>query len=204
VVAAAEQFAEHGFHGTTLSSVLAAAGVTKGSLYFHFKGKESLAEAVIDQMVAGWRVVLATVEDRRLDPLSSALAGSDLATVAILDDPVARGGARLLRDPALPAGAADQHWGAGEAALTAQLGDAAAAGLLRPELDPAGLARAVVAQITGHSVISHRAPHRGGLWEAITDMWCALLPAIATERWLAEWDATIWVERPRPELVTRL
>jgi TetR/AcrR family transcriptional regulator, repressor for uid operon len=202
LVAAADQFAVHGFHGATLSAVLAAADVTKGSLYFHFEDKEALAEAVINQMAAGWASVDAAVETHGLDPLHSALTASDLAVVAILEDPIARGGIRLLRDPALPAGATDQHWGTGETALSAHFGAAAAAGLLRPGLDPTGLARSVIAQITGHSVICDRAPRRSGLWDAVTDMWCALLPAIATDAWLAEWDASTWSDRPRPELVT--
>ena len=68
----------------------------------------------------------------------------------------------------------------------------------------ASRARSVIAQITGHSVICDRAPHRSGLWDAVTDMWCALLPAIATDTWLANWDAPTWSDRPRPELVTAL
>ena len=198
LMAAAEQIAVHGFHGTTLSTVLATAEVTKGSLYFHFESKETLAEAVIEHMVAGWGLVLTTVEARGLDPLRSALAGSDLAIVAILEDPIARGGTRLLRDPALPADAADLHWGTGETALTAQLGAASSAGLLRPGLDPARLARSVVAQITGHSVICDRAPHRPGLWEAITDMWCALLHCMASDDWLTGWDAPACGQSSRP------
>jgi AcrR family transcriptional regulator len=204
LLAAAEQFAAHGFHGTTLSMVLTAAGGTKGSLYFHFQDKEALAEAVVDQMAAGWGIVDAAVETRGLDPLRSALAASDLVVVAILEDPITRGGIRLLRDPALPTGAAERHWGAGETAMTAHLGAAAAAGLLRPGLEPTRLARSVVAQITGHSVICDRAPHQPGLWEAITDMWRALLPAIATDTWLSGWDAPSWSERPHPDLVTGL
>jgi AcrR family transcriptional regulator len=202
LLAAAEQFAVHGFHGTTLSAVLTAAGVTKGSLYFHFEDKEALAEAIIGQMAAGWAIVDAAVETRGLDPLYSALAASDLVVVAILEDPIARGGIRLLRDPALPAGAAEHHWGAGETAMTAHFVAAAATGLLRPGLDPTRLARSVIAQITGHSVICDRAPQRAGLWEAVTDMWCVLLPAIATGTWLSGWDAPRWSERPRPTLVT--
>jgi hypothetical protein len=153
-------------------------------------------------MAAGWDGVDAAVDTHGLDPLHSALTASDLAVVAILEDPIARGGIRLLRDPALPAGATDQHWGAGETALSAYFGAAAAAGLLRPGLDPTGLARSVIAQITGHSVICDRTPHRSGLWDAVTDMWCALLPAIATGTWLANWDASKWSDRPRPQLVT--
>jgi len=199
--AAGEQFAEHGFHGATMSAVLAEAGVTKGSLYFHFDNKDALAEAVISQMVIGWHTVLAEVESYHLDPLYTALAASDRVITTMLEDPIARGGTRLLRDPALPSHAAGEHWAFGETSLTGQLQQAAAAGLLRPDLDPARIARSVIAQITGHTVICDRAPDRPGLWEAVTDMWCTLLPAIATEEWLAEWARSDWPRRRPPGLV---
>jgi AcrR family transcriptional regulator len=182
--AAGEQFADHGFHGTAMSAVLAMAGVTKGSLYFHFECKEALAEAVISQMVVGWHTVLAEVDGYRLDPLYTALAASDRVVTTMLEDPIARGGTRLLHDPALPSRAASEHWAFGEAALTGQLRQAAASGLLRAGVDPERTARSVIAQITGHSVICDRAPDRPGLWDAVTDMWCVLLPAIATDDWV--------------------
>ncbi|MFF9815311.1 ScbR family autoregulator-binding transcription factor [Streptomyces sp. NPDC014006] len=45
-VAAAEQFALHGFVKSTLGGVSRAAGVTKGALFFHFPTKDDLADAV--------------------------------------------------------------------------------------------------------------------------------------------------------------
>jgi AcrR family transcriptional regulator len=46
VSTAREQFADRGYAGTSLESVAAAAGVTKGALYHHFRGKRELFEAV--------------------------------------------------------------------------------------------------------------------------------------------------------------
>jgi AcrR family transcriptional regulator len=49
VGAARDLFAEAGYAGTLLDDVVARAGVTKGALYHHFKGKRELFEAVFDR-----------------------------------------------------------------------------------------------------------------------------------------------------------
>ncbi len=44
---AARLFQRKGFGATSVSSLLSAAGITKGSLYFHYPGKEALGIAVL-------------------------------------------------------------------------------------------------------------------------------------------------------------
>ena len=51
--AAVQLFAEAGYGNVTLSDVIARAGVTKGSLYYHFATKEALAKALIERAYAG-------------------------------------------------------------------------------------------------------------------------------------------------------
>jgi TetR/AcrR family transcriptional repressor of nem operon len=41
-----------GFRSADLDAILAAAGVTKGALYYHFDNKESLGYAVVDEVIA--------------------------------------------------------------------------------------------------------------------------------------------------------
>ncbi len=52
--AAAVEFAERGFGGASMSSIGRRAGVTKGGVYFHFRSKEELFFAAVDQ----WRATL--------------------------------------------------------------------------------------------------------------------------------------------------
>lgn len=47
--AAAEEFAAHGYLGTTLLDVVKRTGMTKGALYGHFSSKEELAAALIEE-----------------------------------------------------------------------------------------------------------------------------------------------------------
>jgi len=54
IIAAAELFTKNGFHNTSLSQILDAAGLTKGGFYFHFKSKEELGNAVIRYLKEFW------------------------------------------------------------------------------------------------------------------------------------------------------
>jgi AcrR family transcriptional regulator len=87
VTEATRLFAERGFEATSVEAVLEAAGVSRGSLYHHFKSKDALFEAVLD--AAEVRIGEATL----------------LAAAGVIDDPVAslRAGAlewiRLAGDP---------------------------------------------------------------------------------------------------------
>lgn len=42
--------AEYGLHGTTVSRISAAAGISRGALYYHFANREALLEAAMDAM----------------------------------------------------------------------------------------------------------------------------------------------------------
>ncbi|MGH3776258.1 MAG: ScbR family autoregulator-binding transcription factor [Pseudonocardiaceae bacterium] len=196
LVAAATQFAEVGYHGTALSEVLAASKVTKGALYFHFASKQALADAVVAAMVEHWKVMVAEVNARGLDPLWTLLAQTDEVVARMITDPIARGGIQLLTDRGLACAGAGEHYAYGEASAVEQLTAAAAAGLLRPGLDPTRIARLVVTMMTGANLI-YEFP-RDQLWEAVTDLWQGLLPAIATDSWLERWQAADWPRRPIP------
>src|ERR1700722_10822560 len=50
--AAFEEIYGSGFRSADLDGILAAAGVTKGALYYHFENKEALGYAVVDEVIA--------------------------------------------------------------------------------------------------------------------------------------------------------
>src|SRR5437763_7034943 len=56
----------HGYHLTSLDDVLRESGVGKGNFYYHFRSKEELGYAILDQIVAG--VVERTLEPCFADP----------------------------------------------------------------------------------------------------------------------------------------
>ena len=190
LTAAAEHFGRNGYHATSLDSVLADSGGTKGALYFHFASKEALARAVIAEMVQRWGDLRGQVSRYGLDPLSALLALVDEVIRRLIEDPIARGGTRLLNE--LPARAQDAraHYGRGERHAAVLLAEAAQAGLLREGIDPALVARQIVALLAGHRQICDAMENRHRLRQRIDEAWMLLLPTIATDTWLATWRAT--------------
>jgi TetR/AcrR family transcriptional regulator, transcriptional repressor for nem operon len=49
--AASREIYRSGFQSASLDTILSAAGVTKGALYYHFKNKEALGYAVIEEII---------------------------------------------------------------------------------------------------------------------------------------------------------
>jgi TetR/AcrR family transcriptional repressor of nem operon len=50
--AASREIYRSGFQSASLDTILASAGVTKGALYYHFKSKEALGYAVVEEIIA--------------------------------------------------------------------------------------------------------------------------------------------------------
>ena len=210
LIAAADQFYDAGYHGASLAEMVAAAGVTKGAVYFHFADKRALADAVITEMTTTWAELVEQVTARGLDPLSAMLALSDQVVMHLLGDPIVRGGTRLQRDPLLRsrhnADQAARQYDFAHTTIATQLDAAAAAGLLRPSIDQTHrteVALAIVAGITGHHLICDLTGAQVQLWHRVTAMWQHLLPSIATKRWLRGWEPHDWAHRPLPTLAGR-
>ncbi len=189
LTAAAEHFARNGYYATSLDSVLADSGGTKGALYFHFPSKEALARAVIAEMMQGWGGLREQVNGRGLDPLSALLALVDEMITQLIDNPIARGGMRLLNDLPMRAQDTPGPYGVGEDDVLALLTQSAQAGLLREGIEPAPLGRQIVAIIAGHRQICDAVDSRHHLRQRLDEAWDLLLPAIASDAWLAAWRA---------------
>lgn len=63
-----------GFQSASIDTILAAANVTKGALYYHFESKEALGHAIVDEVVATflrnrWLLPLQQGEDK--DPIDA-------------------------------------------------------------------------------------------------------------------------------------
>ena len=66
--AAVAEFAEHGIAGARTDAIARAAHVNKALLYYYFKDKDALYEAVLDHVFSGLRARVMPVLERELPP----------------------------------------------------------------------------------------------------------------------------------------
>ncbi|MEU3570839.1 helix-turn-helix domain-containing protein [Kitasatospora sp. NPDC036755] len=119
VEAGAALFDRRGYAGATLGEIAAAAGVTKGALYFHFASKEELARAVSGQAEHSLRSACAELRASS-SPLQGLIDAGHWLVTALGTDPVIRAAFRLGRE--------DTGWQLGPAtAGSATAGSATAA-----------------------------------------------------------------------------
>jgi AcrR family transcriptional regulator len=195
LLAAADLFDEAGYHGASISDILAAAALTKGALYFHFRSKYALAEAMLAEVQQSWTVVTAEIADRGLDPLWRLLVETDAYVARWMYDPLVRGISRALDDPELVE-LRSEWMGRWERSTIERLTEAAAIDLLAPAVNPRRAGRAVVAVATGNYAL---AASPDDLWSRMTESWEGLLPIMAAPRWRSTWAASGWRSRARPE-----
>jgi AcrR family transcriptional regulator len=82
-------FTTHGYDGTSIAQVLAEAGVSRGSLYHHFDGKDALFMGVLAEVAARVGQRMTEAEAGAPDPLAALRAGC-LAWIGRAGDPVVR------------------------------------------------------------------------------------------------------------------
>jgi AcrR family transcriptional regulator len=87
IAIATSLFASRGYEDTSIEAVLREAGVSRGSLYHHFAGKEALFEAVLEdvEVRVGGAVIAAAAD--AAGPVAALRAGF-LAWIRIAGDPV--------------------------------------------------------------------------------------------------------------------
>ncbi|MDQ2583529.1 ScbR family autoregulator-binding transcription factor [Saccharothrix yanglingensis] len=184
--AAASRFDTVGFLGASLSDILSEAGVTKGALYFHFKAKEDLADALVEEQF-GMLDPIATVESPGLQTLID--WSHDLAR-SLQTDVRVRASIRLVIEQGSfvsPAGNAYKRWiDTAHGCLLA----AKASGDLRKEVNAHDLAQFVVASFTGIQLSSQVLTGRADLSERVTFMWNTILHSVVPPRRLHKFTAT--------------
>jgi AcrR family transcriptional regulator len=89
VAIATRMFAERGYEDTSIEAVLREAGVSRGSLYYHFASKEALFEAVAEEVETSVGAQTVAAASGSAGPAEALRAGF-LAWIRLAGDPVVR------------------------------------------------------------------------------------------------------------------
>ncbi|MHC0431237.1 ScbR family autoregulator-binding transcription factor [Streptomyces sp. O3] len=181
--AAAEVFDELGYSGASISKIMDRAGVTHGSMYFHFKSKQALALAVmVNDWLAGAELPPGDDGLGRLVRITFHLSEQLQTNVAFRSTfrlAVEQGEFGLRQE-----GAAHERWAE---VFHQQLVAARRRGELLDGVDEREFAQVLVGACTGTQTLSRIAVEQtADLPDRIAALWRYFLPGLATDRALAE------------------
>ncbi|MGW4804491.1 ScbR family autoregulator-binding transcription factor [Kitasatospora sp. NPDC004272] len=180
--AAAQVFEERGYQASTISEILAAAGVTKGALYFHFQSKEELARGVLTEQ--DMRIVVPRRPCRTQELVDMCFTHTHL----LQTDPMVRAGVRLSLDQqatGIDRASAFRSW---RAIVTDVLEQARAQGELLPHVVPGETATVLVGAFGGVQQMSQAMTDYQDLADQIAALLRHMLPNVVLPSVLAALD----------------
>ena len=160
--AASREIYRSGFQSASLDKILATAGVTKGALYYHFKGKQALGYAVVEEVIAP------DVHGKWVRPLQSVKDPIDALIGAVQRIPVrpedVRGGCQMnnLAQEMSPLDAGFRKrlatiFHAWREAVASVLREGQAHGRVRRDVEPADAAGLLIAMVEGYGSLAKNA-----------------------------------------------
>lgn len=177
IAAAVDLFSEIGYPATGLGDIIERAEMTKGALYYHFNSKEALAEAIIEESGAGILAVFRTISESSSPALENIIHGLFVVADFTAADKPARIGVQLLRTFTGLNEATTRVYAGWLDELTEQIGQAAAEGDIRADLDTKGAAEVLLGAMLGAEALSRAATTGTDMRQRIARTWELLLPA---------------------------
>ncbi|KGJ79764.1 hypothetical protein GY21_03660 [Cryobacterium roopkundense] len=181
---AAAAFQERGYGSTSLAQVSAAAGVTKGALYFHFDSKEALAIAIIEAQHEASAAIGRTLLDENVPGLRAILIMSLELARQLHQDPIVSAGVRLTIEAAnfeTPVAGPYLDW---MAACEEYLRRGIAEGDISPSIDVCAMGHFIISAFTGVQVVSDVLTGRDDIEDRLIEMWAVIMPSLVpADRW---------------------
>lgn len=176
---AAEEFDQRGYSAVALSEIAARVDLTKGSVYFHFHSKSTLASAVVGTYFSAWKALIQEISDRGLSGLTALRWLSAEVAQHYRDDPGVRAPLRLMSEANLIDIDLPTPFLSWVETVSGHLKEAQQLGHIRTDLDPDAVAWQIVAAFFGAQEVSQQLTGRADLVERVQAMWDMLLPGIA-------------------------
>lgn len=198
VESAAAEFAKRGFAAASINLILEHSSATKGAMYFHFKSKEDLARAVLDEGLVHYRAIVdrwADVPD--FDPFERfhGLVG-DLGA-ALQSDVVIAAEFRLVTEPEFVDEArlrGSSVWGQAGYRFAVE---AEQLGMFRPGTDLRRFVGAVGSSLAGQRYLFDLTSSDVDVRARFETCLEVPLEAMASEEWLARWRERGWPNSPQ-------
>jgi AcrR family transcriptional regulator len=205
LVAAAEVFARTGFLAASMNDIVEAAGVTKGAVYFHFPSKEALAVAIVEEQFAQWPPLVAAIIEHSPDALTSVVALTYEVGSRFRDDVLTTAGVRLSFERELVNAAMPTPFVGWVGILQELFSRARREGALRPGLQAAATARALVGSFFGIQHVSEILTNRTDLESRLDEFWKVFLVGVAANPdWTGTQRAVRRVRAAIPRITTQL
>jgi AcrR family transcriptional regulator len=178
VRAAAAEFDELGYAGSSLAHIAARLGKTKGSMSYHFASKVDLARDVVESQYAEWGTVLERIRADGHRGLDATLLLAFAVAHRFRDDVLVRAGIRLQHDAGLRIDAMPVPF-IGWINMTRDLlAEAAELGQIHPELSIDDCAEVLVEAFTGMQQVAHRMTGARDIHERVRRYWLLVLPGL--------------------------
>ncbi|MEU9602773.1 ScbR family autoregulator-binding transcription factor [Streptomyces sp. NPDC048109] len=170
VGAAADLFDRRGYESTSLSEIVAHAGVTKGALYFHFAAKEDLAHAILGLQSCTFRRLAKDLDERGYSSLEGLMRLTFAMSRFYEEGPVLRAGMRLattgMVQPLMPHPFTE--W---REVATARLLSAVRQSDVHPDIDVGSVADTLVSSVVGICAVGNALEPAGRPSRRLAEMW---------------------------------
>ncbi|MEU1282520.1 ScbR family autoregulator-binding transcription factor [Streptomyces sp. NPDC005805] len=180
--AAAEVFAQHGYHGASIAEILDKAQVTRGALYFHFASKDELVQGIFNEQVGGLGY------PERMYKLQELVDSAMALACRLPQETMLRAGAKLAMDPRLQQLAGGGPWDAWADSFAKTVTEAKEQGEVFLHVSPRDLGHFLVSSWIGAQVVSQVKSGWQDLEERISVLFGYTLPSIALPAVLAQID----------------
>lgn len=180
--AAAETFAEHGYHGASIAEILEKAQVTRGALYFHFAAKDELVQGIFARQVTDQGYPPRMYKLQELVDEAMALA------CRLPHEILLRAGAKLAMEPRLQKLSDGGPWEAWAERFAGFVAAARERGEVFPHVVPEDFGRFLVSSWIGAQVVSEAQSGWRDLEARISSIFSYTLPTVALPAVCAQVD----------------